>query len=187
MKIWNEIIRFVSAECGAELNSTNGTITSPGFPSSYLPHQHCLWTIHRLPDHYIKIMISNFDTPLSLKCRDDYLKPQHGKFIYKRRICGHFTLIKYIIQEGNSTYFQFHSHLPTSSVHTGFNMTYEQVPIDEISTHELETVYVDDYSFPYQRNRWLSWTKLSFFIVTQHDITWHGWIDDWNHKTSIDS
>ena len=146
-----------SVACGGNLNESRGNFSSPGYPSSYLENQNCQWTIHVLPQHYLRVVVTNLSIPISKRCVNDYLKLQHGSFRYKKRICGHFFQIRYIVKEAtrSTTYFKYHTRQSNISDYTGFTISYEQVPISELTPQELNTVYINDISIPYETNNWL--------------------------------
>lgn len=60
---------FLSAPCGYNITSQNGTIYSPGFPDEYPVLKDCLWLITVPPGHGIYI---NF-TLLQTEAVNDYI------------------------------------------------------------------------------------------------------------------
>jgi len=51
----------VTDACGGYIDGTNGTITSPFYPSIYPPNKNCVWLIVAPPQHRITITFSHFD------------------------------------------------------------------------------------------------------------------------------
>ena len=141
--------------CGGNLDSLLGEFSSPGYPSLLQPLQNCQWVIKVQENHYLRVEISNLSIPVSKRCVDNYFKLQHGKFNYKRRLCGKFSHISYIVKEASSS-FRFRTGRSNFSSYTGFTLTYKQIPIAELSLQELNTVYVNDIAIPYETNNWLS-------------------------------
>jgi len=47
--------------CGGYIDGTNGTITSPFYPSIYPPNKNCIWLIVAPPQHRITITFNHFD------------------------------------------------------------------------------------------------------------------------------
>ncbi|KAG9265652.1 hypothetical protein AMEX_G20118 [Astyanax mexicanus] len=73
-------------ECGGKLTGTNGTFSSPGFPSYYPPQMQCVWDIEVPAGKHVKVKFSKFslrepgETPNH--CSKDYLE------INNHRMCG---------------------------------------------------------------------------------------------------
>ena len=53
---WN-----ILPECGADLWSDHGLITSPNYPYSYHSYRTCIWRITVPDDHYVIITFHEFD------------------------------------------------------------------------------------------------------------------------------
>lgn len=149
---------FSHVVCGGELDNISGEFTSPRYPSEFPVLQNCQWTINLQPNHILRVVIANLSIPNSNRCINNYFKPQHGHFNYKRRICGDFERIEYSVNpSGGSTYFRFRTELFKYFNHTGFHLSYEQVPVTPQTTQlELDTVYVNKIEIPYATNNWLS-------------------------------
>ena len=150
-------------ECGGHFNSSTGVITSPSYPSPYPSYQNCLWTIHTWSNHHLRITISNLDITTSDKCKTDFLKLRHGHFPHKRRLCGYYTNINYVIDD-ETTYFRFHTRdiNSPSSASSGFRVMYTQVPANP---QNLNHVTVRGRTVPYRTRLWvdsqvsqLTWT-----------------------------
>lgn len=53
---------FLSALCGGNITSMNGTIYSPGHPAEYPHFQDCMWTVRVPPGYGIYINFSVINT-----------------------------------------------------------------------------------------------------------------------------
>jgi len=64
--------------CDREITGTSGTVTSPGYPSSYAPGMDCT-TIIRAPEgNTIKLIFTRFDIDKTQGCNYDYLEIRDG-------------------------------------------------------------------------------------------------------------
>ena len=149
------MLLFCFLECGKELNDSAGEFSSPGYPSCVSPLQNCQWDIIVQPNHYLKVAISNLSIPVTDRCMYYFFKPQHGNFRSKRRICGTYSSISYIIRQSRTT-FSFRTDRADHVNYSGFTVSYKQVPISELTPQELDTVYVNNIAIPYDVNNWLS-------------------------------
>lgn len=139
--------------CRGHFNSSTGTITSPSYPSPYPSYQNCLWTIHTWSNHYLRIKILNLDITTSDRCRTDFLKLEHGRFPHKRRLCGYYNNITYVIDH-ETTYFRFHTRdiNSPSSASSGFKVMFAQVPANP---QTLNHVTVRGQTVPYRARLWV--------------------------------
>ena len=146
---------FVHSACGGNLNAKTGVITSPGYPSPYPTYQNCLWTIHTLPNHHLRITLTTLDIAVSDKCKTDFLKLEHGHFPHQRKICGYYSNITYF-NTHESTSLRFHTRDINSLYSSGFRMYYTQVPTDQMSLpYDLQYVTVNGQAVPYKRRLWV--------------------------------
>ncbi len=163
LKLHNSIIIiytfWFTVECGKEFSDLVGEFSSPGYPNCITQLQNCEWTINVQPDHYLKVEITNLSIPLGNRCMDNYFKPPNGGFRYKRRICGKYSRISYVLRRSIKRSFKFRTGLIQMSDfanYSGFTLSFKQIPISELTLQELDTVYVDDTTIPYYANNWLS-------------------------------
>lgn len=143
------------AECGGWLNATSGSILSPGYPSPYPAYQNCLWTIGVRPKHRLKIAIRGLDITPSEKCTEDFLKLEYGHFPHKRKLCGHYPKISYVLQEEENMYVRFTTRDINTSYSSGFLLSYSQVPIEDLTSVYLDFVVVDGQYVSYRQRLWV--------------------------------
>lgn len=143
--------------CGGTLDPVNGSISSPGYPKPYPPQQNCKWTLYKIQNHFIIINITQINISRSLNCSNDYIRATHGHFPNKR-ICGQYSSIQYILHTvGIKTTFRFYSGPLSSSSgsHSGFLLTYQQVPSSEIPNSVTKTVYINGQELNYDTKPWI--------------------------------
>lgn len=143
----------LTTACGRVLNETRGTLTSPGYPSPYPPHQNCQWTIKPHPFHSLRITIETIDIEPSTKCTTNYVKVEHGHFPHQDRLCRYCPEITYIVNE--TMYVRFRSGDANLNQHTGFRLRYQQVRTNELSTNDTNFVLVDGKQVPYHLRLWI--------------------------------
>lgn len=85
-----------SLACGGLLQSSQGTVSSPNYPSSYPPNTECEWEI-RVDSGYILIL--NVNSSFDLQpgdCSSDYLEVGIGDYflIHHYYVCMFFFLAK---------------------------------------------------------------------------------------------
>ena len=143
---------FLSAECGGYYKAISGSISSPGYPNPYPPHQNCRWRIPKRNGHYLNITITNVSILRSENCSDDFLRASHGHFPDKK-LCGQYSTIQYILK--SRVVFRFHSGPAISGgSHSGFSLSYRHVPSSEITQLELNSVYVNGKKIDYDTRPW---------------------------------
>ena len=57
----NAAALYCADACGGYIDGTNGTITSPFYPSIYPPNKNCVWLIVAPPQHRITVSFAHFD------------------------------------------------------------------------------------------------------------------------------
>lgn len=150
---------YILTGCQAEFNTTEGVIHSQGYPGPYQDHQNCNYTIHILPDHVLKMTLF-VDINRSGSCRTEFLKLQHGYFMYNRRLCGYMSNISYYIRDANvtSTTLRFRTRdLNSVNEHPsgGFHIHFRQVLRSSVSAEQLNQVHNGSHTIPYQDRPWL--------------------------------
>ncbi|KAJ8396085.1 hypothetical protein AAFF_G00021580 [Aldrovandia affinis] len=121
------IARALSDKCGDNIIISNANyLTSPGYPTSYLPSQKCVWAI-QAPEPNQKILI-NFNPHFDLEdreCKYDYVEvwdgmEESGQLVGK--FCGKIAPSP-IVSSGNLLYIKFVSDYETHGA--GFSIRYE--------------------------------------------------------------
>ncbi|XP_035221705.1 CUB domain-containing protein 2-like [Stegodyphus dumicola] len=80
--------------CGGIISMTDGTISSPNYPSHYGNNEKCIWIIEYLPGDNVKLeFLSRFDIEMSNVCDKDYLliedyDDNNETWVFKARKCG---------------------------------------------------------------------------------------------------
>ena len=152
-KHFNYFDCFLYTACILHHNDSSGTIQSSNFPAPYHHQQNCIWMVSPWPGHRLRIFIKNLDIFPSHKCKTDYLKFEHGYFPNQRRMCGYFYNITYILDK--TTSFRLRSKT-ANQYHSGFRLTYTQVPEDELSLIDINYVNVQGIYVRYKKRRWLA-------------------------------
>uniref|UniRef100_A0A673ZYI3 Neuropilin n=1 Tax=Salmo trutta TaxID=8032 RepID=A0A673ZYI3_SALTR len=113
--------------CGDNIRITNANyLTSPGYPTSYLPSQKCVWVI-TAPGPHQRILI-NFNPHFDLEdreCKYDYVEvrdgvDENGQLVGK--YCGKIAPSP-VVSSGNQLYIKFVSDYETHGA--GFSIRYE--------------------------------------------------------------
>ncbi|XP_014012963.2 LOW QUALITY PROTEIN: neuropilin-1a [Salmo salar] len=118
---------FKNDKCGDNIRITNANyLTSPGYPTSYLPSQKCVWVI-TAPGPHQRILI-NFNPHFDLEdreCKYDYVEvrdgvDENGQLVGK--YCGKIAPSP-VVSSGNQLYIKFVSDYETHGA--GFSIRYE--------------------------------------------------------------
>ncbi|KAJ8388157.1 hypothetical protein AAFF_G00146480 [Aldrovandia affinis] len=118
---------FKNDKCGDNIRITSANyLTSPGYPTSYLPSQKCVWVI-TAPGPYQRILI-NFNPHFDLEdreCKYDYVEvrdgvDESGQLVGK--YCGKIAPSP-VVSSGNQLYIKFVSDYETHGA--GFSIRYE--------------------------------------------------------------
>nr|XP_029482555.1 neuropilin-1a isoform X1 [Oncorhynchus nerka] len=118
---------FKNDKCGDNIRITNANyLTSPGYPTSYLPSQKCIWVI-TAPGPHQRILI-NFNPHFDLEdreCKYDYVEvrdgvDENGQLVGK--YCGKIAPSP-VVSSGNQLYIKFVSDYETHGA--GFSIRYE--------------------------------------------------------------
>uniref|UniRef100_A0A8K9XL63 Neuropilin n=1 Tax=Oncorhynchus mykiss TaxID=8022 RepID=A0A8K9XL63_ONCMY len=118
---------FIWNKCGDNIRITNANyLTSPGYPTSYLPSQKCVWVI-TAPGPHQRILI-NFNPHFDLEdreCKYDYVEvrdgvDENGQLVGK--YCGKIAPSP-VVSSGNQLYIKFVSDYETHGA--GFSIRYE--------------------------------------------------------------
>lgn len=143
--------------CGGNFNSSYGTLTSPGYPLYHPPHLNCKWSLSIWPRHYLNVTIKYINITTSSECSTNYLRPAHGHFRNKKRLCGHYEHIQYILHGSISrTYFRFYSETPSTAIqYSGFSLYYQQVPVTAVTLSQLKIVSVNGTKIDYKTKFWV--------------------------------
>uniref|UniRef100_A0A668AW40 Neuropilin n=1 Tax=Myripristis murdjan TaxID=586833 RepID=A0A668AW40_9TELE len=114
-------------KCGDNIRITNANyLTSPGYPTSYLPSQRCVWVI-TAPGPHQRILI-NFNPHFDLEdreCKYDYVEvrdgvDESGQLVGK--YCGKIAPSP-VVSSGNQLFIKFVSDYETHGA--GFSIRYE--------------------------------------------------------------
>lgn len=153
-KLINDSISL--SECGGYLNVTEGTITSPGFPSPYRPNQNCDWYIYIHAGHYLNVTLSKVDIIQSEKCQANHLRLQQSRFRYSRRLCGHYEIINYLVKQSEIySRVRFLTSNTNEAQGTGFKLHFNQVKIEQLTSRALNYVRINrNTSIPYNSRVW---------------------------------
>ncbi|KAM3860860.1 neuropilin-1a [Diretmus argenteus] len=118
---------FKNDKCGDNIRITNANyLTSPGYPTSYLPSQRCVWVI-TAPGPHQRILI-NFNPHFDLEdreCKYDYVEvrdgvDESGQLVGK--YCGKIAPSP-VVSSGNQLFIKFVSDYETHGA--GFSIRYE--------------------------------------------------------------
>ena len=72
--------------CGGYIDGTNGTLTSPFYPSIYPPNKNCVWLIVAPPQHRITVTFTHFDVEGN-NVRVNYSAADKGAEYCDERVC----------------------------------------------------------------------------------------------------
>ncbi|XP_043938335.1 embryonic protein UVS.2-like [Protopterus annectens] len=115
---------YNTVTCGATLTASNGSFTSPNFPSAYPSLMNCTWVIRAPVGYKVALVVDPFSLEPVQGCKYDYLiirdgnqstSPNIGKF------CGTMTVPGFI-STGSGVIIHFHSD--DSIQASGFKATY---------------------------------------------------------------
>ena len=153
----------VHSGCVAEFNETEGVIMSTGYPGFYQNHQNCRYTIFIHPEHILRMSLF-VDIQRSYKCKTEFLKLEHGYFMYNRRLCDYVNNITYYIKDSNvtSTSLRFRTRdLNSIKEHpsSGFEVQFKQVLRSSVSEEEINQVRTRGGTRAYQERPWLNLTQ----------------------------
>ncbi|XP_043205584.1 cubilin-like [Amphibalanus amphitrite] len=78
--------------CGGVYHTTHGAVTSPGFPSDYLPSSECEWEVRAQPGFRLQLTFTNtFDMETSDDCQNDFVEiweKVDGQYLSIGKFCG---------------------------------------------------------------------------------------------------
>ena len=134
-------------------------IYSIGYPGPYQDQQNCRYTILIQPEHVLKMTLF-VDINQSHHCKKEFLKMEHGFFMYNRRLCGYINNVSYYIRDANATSstLRFRTrNLNSINVHPsgGFRVEFEQVLRSSVSDAELNRVQIGSSTIAYNQRPWL--------------------------------
>ncbi|XP_053208270.1 cubilin-like [Panonychus citri] len=113
--------------CSYELNSWEGTISSPEYPNDYPPSRTCVWKINLAPGNLISLKFHSFDIQYDQFCALDHLEireeNESGKLI--GRFCGSNLPQLNSTQYYPSLWIRFKSHANGSA--SGFKASYKTI------------------------------------------------------------
>ncbi|XP_068116000.1 embryonic protein UVS.2-like [Hyperolius riggenbachi] len=69
---------YSSVSCGAMLTSSEGTFSSPNYPSAYNPNMECSWVITAPPGFVVFVNMTDFRLEVDRKCSNDYVVAYDG-------------------------------------------------------------------------------------------------------------
>ncbi|XP_046451773.1 cubilin-like isoform X2 [Daphnia pulex] len=168
-----------STGCGGVLTSPEGSIVSPGYPSSYGENAECIWRIE--VSHGSRVLFAFVDLDMESQpsgCAFDYVEVRNGRdrrAPLVGRYCNSFSLVP-IVSKSTSLYVKFKSDMNLAG--RGFKARYETLCNTELKG--LSGV-IESPNFPnnYPHNRNCTWTiaaplgnrinlTFSHFDVEQH-------------------
>ncbi|XP_040184091.1 high choriolytic enzyme 1-like [Rana temporaria] len=118
---------YQTVACGGMQTKVNGTVTSPGYPTKYLPSTDCIWSIVAPSGHRVQLNFISFTLESSRNCVYDYLSisdsSRSGTSV-SDKYCGAKNMPP-LVSSGNWMGLQFHSDKSVQS--TGFQATYSWV------------------------------------------------------------
>ncbi|KZS21868.1 Tolloid 2-like protein, partial [Daphnia magna] len=144
--------------CGGVLTSPEGSIVSPGYPSSYGENAECIWRIE--VSHGSRVLFAFVDLDMESQpsgCAFDYVEVRNGRdrrAPLVGRYCNSFSLVP-IVSKSTSLYVKFKSD--SSLAGRGFKARYETLCNTEL--RGLSGV-IESPNFPnnYPHNRNCTWT-----------------------------
>ena len=139
---------------------TEGIIQSTGYPGPYPDQQNCHYTVHIWPAYVLKLTLF-VDIHRSASCKTEFLKLEHGYFMYNRRLCDYVNNISYYVKDSNatSTSLRFRTrNLNRISEHPsgGFRVEFQQVLRSSVTAVELNQVQIGSSTIEYQNRPWIS-------------------------------
>uniref|UniRef100_W5MX16 Cubilin n=1 Tax=Lepisosteus oculatus TaxID=7918 RepID=W5MX16_LEPOC len=117
-------------ECGGEMTSTYGSITSPGYPGNYPPNRDCYWTVTVNPGLLITFAFGTLSLEHHDNCNFDFLEIRDG-LLPEDPVLGRFcsSVSPPPLQTtGPLAWIHFHSDFTVSD--RGFHITYTTSPSD---------------------------------------------------------
>ncbi|KAJ6666703.1 hypothetical protein lerEdw1_020427 [Lerista edwardsae] len=115
-------------ECGGVLNTTYGSINSPGYPGNYPPNRDCYWTISTNPGLLITFAFGTLSLEHHANCSEDYVEIRDG-LLPEDPLLGKYCSTGSpapLQTSGPSALVHFHSN-PVGS-DKGFHITYITSP-----------------------------------------------------------
>mgnify|MGYP001793038226 CR=1 FL=1 len=90
--------------------ASNGTITSPNYPSNYENGAECSWVINVVEGSSVQLTFETFELESSTGCRYDYIEFRDGSSTSPSigKYCGSTTPSP-ILSSGRSLFVKFHS------------------------------------------------------------------------------
>ncbi|XP_053208265.1 cubilin-like [Panonychus citri] len=121
--------------CSYELNSWEGTFSSPEYPNDYPPSRTCVWKINLAPGNFISLKFHSFDIQYDQFCALDHLEireeNESGKLI--GRFCGSNLPQLNSTQYYPSLWIRFKSHANGSA--SGFKASYKTIKDVKINSY----------------------------------------------------
>ena len=102
------------------MEASNGTITTPNYPSKYPSNSDCTWIIRAESDYQIKFLFKNFELEKHENCIYDKVSIRDGESATSKIIfegCGD-SLPGEVVSKSEALWIQFHSD--NSKELTGF-------------------------------------------------------------------
>lgn len=138
--------------CNFFLSNQRGEITSRNFPGPYQHMDNCRWTLTPWQGHSMRLIVHNLDILPTWQCKTEYLKLSTGHFPHQERLCGHHFNITYVTEEPTLARFRSRSG---NLFHTGFRLTYEQVPQANVTEFERNYVIANGNIVHYKDRHWI--------------------------------
>ncbi|KAM5138220.1 astacin-like metalloendopeptidase [Mantella aurantiaca] len=115
---------YHTVTCGGMQTKENGNVTSPGYPTKYLPSMDCTWSIMAPTGRRVQLNFISFVLESSRNCIYDYLSisdSSRSGTSASDKYCGARKMPS-LVSSGNWMLLQFHSDKSVQS--TGFQVTY---------------------------------------------------------------
>ncbi|XP_061441668.1 cubilin [Rhineura floridana] len=126
--------KSLDAACGGILTEPDGTISSPGYPTTYPHGVKCTWTILVQPGYLIRLTFSYFYLEFDYSCNRDYLEIYDNSTMTKLgRYCGR-SAPPSMTSSGNTLMLYFVTN--RNIVSEGFLVNYASLNASAVCSHE---------------------------------------------------
>ncbi|XP_066485218.1 cubilin [Tiliqua scincoides] len=115
-------------ECGGDLNTTYGSINSPGYPGNYPPNRDCYWTITTKPGLLVTFAFGTLSLEHHDNCSQDYLEIRDGLLTEDPLLGKYCSTGSPPPLQTSGPYALVHFHSNSVGSDKGFHITYITSP-----------------------------------------------------------
>ncbi|XP_043479110.1 cubilin-like isoform X2 [Leptopilina heterotoma] len=158
----------IGNECGSVYRGNRKEISSPKFPSSYLPNVECVWTLVAEAGYHIRLeFVDRFNLESSTNCQNDYLQlfkwndneKGDNEWIEIDKVCGRNTPGPY---NSTSTRLKVLFHSNEAIEGDGFRaLWYQDCGGVFDVTKEMKYIKSPNYPSSYKRNQFCNYTLIA--------------------------